>query len=352
MPRQAKGPRLYLETRADRAAVWVIRDGNRKVSTGCAESQRAEAERRLEAYRAETYRPERGDAKHPSNVLIADVLNIYLADRVPAQARPKEAASRILKLAEFFGTDTLDTVTGPACRAYARHRASQTAARRELEDLRAAIIHHRREGLCNQIVEVILPERSQPRERWLTRSEAARLLLTAWRRSPHVARFILVGLYTGTRSGAILGASLTAVSGKGWVDLSKGVFYRKAFGAARTKKRQPPVPIPDRLLAHIRRWQAKGHCKKALIEFDGAPILRITKAFDRAVEAAGLGDGVTPHTLRHTAATWMVENGVETGDVAKFLGMTEAMVEDRYGHIGSKALARAAEGLTRQKRDR
>lgn len=351
MPRQAKGPRLYLETRDDRPAVWVIRDGKRKLGTGCSEGQRAEAERRLDAYKAEEYRPERGDAKHPSNIPVADVLNIYLADRVPAQARPKEAASRIVKLAEFFGTNTLDTITGPTCRAYARHRGSQAAARRELEDLRAAIIHHRREGLCNQIVEVILPERSQPRERWLTRAEAARLLRTAWRRSPHVARFILVGLYTGSRSGAILGASLTAVTGKGWVDLSKGIFYRKAFGAARTKKRQPPVQIPDRLLAHIRRWHRLGKCKTALIEYDGAPILRITKAFERAVETAGLED-VTPHTLRHTAATWMVENGVETADVAKFLGMTEAMVEERYGHIGSKALARAAEGLTRQKRDR
>ena len=31
------------------------------------------------------------------------------------------------------------------------------AARRELEDLRAAINHHRREGLCSEIVSVVLP---------------------------------------------------------------------------------------------------------------------------------------------------------------------------------------------------
>ena len=49
-------------------------------------------------------------------------------------------------------------------------------ARRELEDLRAAINHHRREGLCNAIVDVVLPPKSQLAERWLTRSEAARLI--------------------------------------------------------------------------------------------------------------------------------------------------------------------------------
>jgi hypothetical protein len=36
----------------------------------------------------------------------------------------------------------------------------------------------------------------------------------------HVARFILVGLYTGTRSGAICGAALSPAIGRGCVDLS------------------------------------------------------------------------------------------------------------------------------------
>ena len=98
---------------------------------------------------------------------------------------------------------------------------STAAARRELEDLRAAINHHRREGLCSEVISVVLPPRQPARERWLTRSEAARLLWAAWtakqvmhdkdtRRAVgrHIARFILVGLYTGTRSSAICKAAL------------------------------------------------------------------------------------------------------------------------------------------------
>src|SRR4029077_18713336 len=50
-----------------------------------------------------------------------------------------------------------------------------------------------------------LPEPNPPRERWLTRSEAARLLWAA-RRSQHMRRFILLGLYTGSRPGVILAA--------------------------------------------------------------------------------------------------------------------------------------------------
>lgn len=131
------------------------------------------------------------------------------------------------------------------------------AARRELEDLRAAINHHRREGLCSEIVSVALPARNEARERWLTRSEAARLLWAAWRAKQvmrdnetrravgrHVARFILLGLYTGTRSSAICGAALMPTIGRGFVDLDQGVFYRRAIGQRQTKKRQPPGQAP------------------------------------------------------------------------------------------------------------
>ena len=54
----------------------------------------------------------------------------------------------------------LSDINGELCRAYAKTRADEGApivARRELEDLRAAINHHRREGLCSAIIEVVLP---------------------------------------------------------------------------------------------------------------------------------------------------------------------------------------------------
>ena len=97
--------------------------------------------------------------------------------------------------------------------------------------------------LSRSTIAIALPDKSESRERWLTRDEAARLIRAAWRYREvqkgveterhsrrHVARFILVGLYTGTRSGAICGAALTPAIGRGWVDLDAGLFYRKALG--------------------------------------------------------------------------------------------------------------------------
>ena len=45
----------------------------------------------------------------------------------------------------------------------------------------AAIGHHAAEGFHREIVKVALPEKGQPRDKWLTRSEAARLIWTCWR---------------------------------------------------------------------------------------------------------------------------------------------------------------------------
>ena len=79
-----------------------------------------------------------------------------------------------------------------------------------------------------------------------------------------------------------------AAIGRGHVDLERGVFYRRAEGARETKKRQPPVRLPDRLLAHLRRWERLGIAKQAVVEWNGKPVRSVRKAFAAAVQAAGL----------------------------------------------------------------
>jgi integrase len=391
MPRPAKGARLWLqpEERNDdgsirKRSVWVIRDGSRKSSTGCAPGDRAGAEQALGRYITQKHQVPRDRGRHPSEILIAHVLSIYVTDVGPQLARLSELNQRVAKLAEWWQFKRLSDINGRSCRDYVAWRIQQpvkaakpektgnparlvspAAARRELEDLRAAINHHRKEGLCSEVVEVVLPPKSAPRERWLTRSEAARLLWAAWRYREkqkgvltdrrtrrHVARFILVGLYTGTRSAAICGAALQPEAGRGWVNLDTGVFYRRAMGARETKKRQTPVRLPSRLVAHIRRWQASGASNHSVVEWNGEAVGSVKKAFARAVEDAGLGPEVTPHILRHTCATWLMQLGVDLWDAASFLGMTVQQLEATYGHHHPDFQYGAAEALGGQNGDR
>lgn len=361
MPEAAKGPRLWLRReRRDRSgavthpAAWYIRDDGRyQESTGCGLDDRGRAEQKLADYLAR----KRLDAaprgtRDPAWIPIADVIARYLRDVAAKRARPEESGQRARALLGFFGDKTLADVNGDICRRYAAERSTDAAARRELEDLRAAINHHRREGLCSQVVEVVLPPERPPRERWLTRSEAARLVLAAWRyrevqkgratdrRSrQHIAKFVLVALYTGTRASAVCGAALQQTVGRGWIDLDRGVFYRRAAGVRETKKRQPAVPLPAGLLAHLRRW--KRHGQRFAVEWNREPVADIGKAFCNAVADAGLGPDVTPHVLRHTAATWLMQAGVDLWEAAGFLGMTVEMLSQRYGHHHPAHLERA-----------
>ena len=52
--------------------------------------------------------------------------------------------------------------------------------------------------------------------------EAQKGHLTGRRSRKHIARFMLVALYTGTRSGAICGAAIWPTEGRGYVDLDEG----------------------------------------------------------------------------------------------------------------------------------
>jgi integrase len=64
------------------------------------------------------------------------------------------------------------------------------------------------------------------------------------------------------------------------------------------------------------------------------------------VALAGLGRDVTPHTLKHTAISWMLWNGKTVWEVSEDTGTSVKTIEDVYGHhrkVESK-LARTAKG--------
>lgn len=373
MPRRGKGVRLWLrpeERNASgkliRRSAWFIIDGKKHVTTGCLAHETAAAETKLAQFIASKYAPQRRE-RDIEQIAIADVIAIYADDRGSEIARDNELYARLERLNNFWADRTLAEINGETCREYVRVRGNSSGARRELEDLRAAINHHSREGYHRGTVRVLLPKKGKARTRWLSRKEAAALLWACWRaretqtihRGPqtnksvetdrrplrHIARFILVGLYTGTRSGAIVSASLKRESGRSFVDLQHGVFYRLADGATETKKRQPPIPLPPRLLAHLRRWATKGIIRNAVIEWNGQPVSSVKTGFRHAVELAGLSGDVSPHTLRHTCATWLMQAGVDKWEAAGFLGMTVEMLDRVYGHHHPKHLRTAAEAI-------
>ncbi|WP_316200790.1 MULTISPECIES: tyrosine-type recombinase/integrase [unclassified Bradyrhizobium] len=355
MPRKSKGPRLELKRYRDRPARWVIRDGQQTLGTGCDERDRDGAERKLGAYILKKHDPAKAIRQgDPNQAKIADIMSLemqHIAKSDITDVRKKQLISLCERIGNWFGDRVVGDLNGELQERYAAERIFQPSAWRELKILAAAVNRYLKRNVGGVQVKFTptLPDAPQPRERWLTRQEAAKLIRAAWRlhhegfnggkvyTSRHVARFILVGLYTGSRAGDICGAALTPSLHRGFVDLERGIFRRKPAGKIETSKRQPTTPLPPRLLAHMRRWQRLGISKHSVIEYNGRSIHRLRKGWDTAVKEAGLATDnpkmrVVRHTLRHTSISWYLASGTDIELVSQFTGVSVATIRKVYRH--------------------
>jgi hypothetical protein len=217
MPRSSKGARLWLRPARRKGgrivanAVWIIIDGNKHIATGCLKDQAREAEKRLAAYISEKYQPSRY-ARDIDQIYVADVLSIYLDDCGPRITDLPKLERAVGRLNDFWGGKTLSQVTAAECRAYANSRGKPGGTRTDLETLRAAVNHHAKESLHYGMVRVTLPQKGPPRDRWLTRDEAAKLIWACWRyreiqRVHRVVTKVRQSKRTSVHSGIWLGSS-------------------------------------------------------------------------------------------------------------------------------------------------
>jgi integrase len=342
MSRRNQGPKLrWLAKRSRFYITWTEHGRSRERSTGTANREQAEG-----AF-AEwmQHRRRRAGPSDPASILITDVLNEYLEQRGPKIATPGRIAYAVLALADFFEGNTVADVTPQTCSRYVEGRSrSIGTARRELGVLRAAINYAHRNGRITRPVAIELPQRPTPRDRWLTRAEAARLLRAT--RTPqarlYLPLFVLLGLYTGRRKEAILALRWPQV------DLDARTINFEVSGRIRTNKRRGLVRIPPRLYPHLKRARRRrGGELGYVLHINGNRIGDIKKGSAAACQRAGLQD-VTPHTMRHTAATWLMQNGTDPWEASGFLSMSIETLHRVYAHHHPDFQRRAAENIGRR----
>lgn len=359
MPRPSKGARLYLKQERGKRPVWIIRDGKTRRSTGT--SSREEAEKALAEYLGVKHRP-RGPVE-ATELTVSQALTIYAEDHAVDVAAPERVGYAIDALDRFWGDLPVSAVKAATCRRYVAERGRANATvRRELGVLNAALQFCAKEGHLISAPVVTMPPAPPPKERWLTRHEAAWLLRAARALrvdGRHLAKFILIGLYTGTRKSAILSLRIDQPSTHGgWIDTERGVLYRNAQGRTQTKKRQPPARLGRKLLGHVMRWKASG-CSFAVETNEGRRVADIRKGWERAKVLAGemarakgididLSD-ITPHVLRHTCATWTMQGGADIWSAAGRLGMSVETLQRVYGHHHPDFQEDAVEALERRR---
>lgn len=343
MARRNSGPKLrFLDKRSCYYITWTEGGRSRERSTGSADREQAEiafAEWLHERTRST------GGPRDPSEILITDVLADYAEEHGPTTSAPWRIACAIAALTPFWEGRMVADITKQTCARYVTVRArSNGTARRELGVLAAAIGHAHGEGRLTRTVVVHLPESAEPRDRWLNPSEAAALLRAALREPRvrlYLPLFILIGLRCGPRKDAILGLRWPQV------DLERGLISFKQPGAKTTNKRRADhVPIPSKLLGHLKRARARGTELGFVINENGARLKDVKRGFASACRKAGLV-GVSPHTLRHTCATWKAQARVPLWEAAGFLGMSRETLEKVYAHHDPDYLREAAEAQPR-----
>jgi integrase len=299
--------------------VWCIvwRDagaGTKRRSLGLAASQ--ENRPAAEAAVAEFAAARRKESTRPSGIVtIEKILDAYHA------ARPKQPKRQALYI--HFGNWTPAAIDLIACEQYIEKRRSQGIAaatiHSEMATLRSAMIRAQHSKWIEDAPAVVKPDRGPPRDRWLTPEEAQKLLDNAG--SHHVRLFIMLALYTGARKSAILGLTWDRVS----FDMERIDFTDPKERAGR--KRRAIVPIEPGLLAELREAHA-GRTTEFVVEWAGGPIKNVKRGFAEACRRAQLV-GVTPHTLRHTAASWAAQAGAPMWEIAGMLGHTTTEITQR-----------------------
>jgi integrase len=346
---------------------WTEDRRSKRESTGTKEKVAAQI------YLGEWLKGEAADKGNATIYTVADLWDLYFERHVEknnVDKRSSETCWRNLKV--HFGDLILPEVTQRDADGVDKveeyilkrldgeigdHPAATGTIRGELARMLAAIrwhAHPKQKTINLADVPVFeLPPASPPRDRWLRGEEIRRLMAAAAEHSAiydgagvaarssagsrmhRVERFLWLALETAARRQAILQLTWNRV------DFEIGTIDYRIPGRQVTKKRRVVVPISKTLRPILLRAYEE-RTSDLVCDNESHSIWRAIKG---VAKRAGVAD-VSPHVLRHTAATHMLRNGVPIWTVAGILGDTVETVEKTYGHHVPDGLAHGVEQIS------
>ena len=252
----------------------------------------------------------------------------------------KEMVGRPPEETEEIDPKTIDSM---AVRSYLAHMTRQKLEKsspgRALSAIRSLFRFACREGVlaANPAQPVRTPKVPKTLPRHLRPGEIENLLEAPSSDEPlgRRDRAMLELLYaTGLRVSELVGLDWGAI------DLSGRVLRVVGKGG---KERMVPFGRPA--LAALRAWlevwegvRGEGgepEDEPVFLNHQGGRLTdrSVRRILDRYVEAAAIASGVHPHTLRHTFATHLLENGADLRAIQELLGHSSISTTQKYTHL-------------------
>ena len=272
-----------------------------------------------------------------AGITLDQAVERYLAAK--SRKRSVSEDRRILgHLKKYFGKDTLLTeITASRVSEYKGHQLAtarkigegETAIERPLSGATAnrtlALLRHllrlahEEWELLDAVPRIRMEREAEGRLRWLTPEEATRLLDVCRRsRNADLTDLVEFGLFTGMRRGEVLGLTWERV------DRARGVVLLDVTKSGRRRE----VPLNSRADAVLAR---RGSKSSGLV-FGTRRWDHFRTAWENAVARAKLAD-FHFHDLRHTYASWLVQNGATLQEVKDLLGHATLTMVLRYAHL-------------------
>ena len=217
---------------------------------------------------------------------------------------------------------------------------SVSTALRRLSSTRSFYLFLKKEGhYTGNIPDIETPKKPKHLPNCLSEEEIDRLLEAPDMESPSGIRdrAMLETMYaSGLRVSELLNLK------KGQVNLSKGIITVFGKGAKERK-----VPIADYAIDFIKKYinevrnksEHKGS-EYLFLNRSGEPLSRIYffKQVRKYAEMAGIDMTISPHTLRHSFATHLLNHGAQLRMVQGMLGHTNIATTQIYTHVSSEKL--------------
>lgn len=196
----------------------------------------------------------------------------------------------------------------------------------------------------NPTLSIKLPKLENQRTRFLTHDEAQLLLNTLWKRSVELHDFSIMTMFAGLRP--------SETSRLEVADLN---FENHLIYIRRTKTSHPRYVVMTPEIVEVLERRLKTSPESMLVfpgRF-GQQKTSVSRTFERVVEELGFNKYVNDplqkivfYSLRHTFASWLVQDGVPLLTISKLMGHSTTRMTERYAHLAQENLIEAAFHLT------